>query len=80
MEAACNRHSLVNDTQKDSISNCKTVMHTYKNMSTDCQSQVNNCTCWSALNNMTTEVKRCNIGEVEITLLPLKLLITFFSS
>ena len=67
METACNQHSLINDTQKDQIKNCSTVMHTYKNMSTICQTQVNNCSCWAALNNMTAAVKKCNIGEAEIT-------------
>ena len=39
-------------------------MHTFKNLSTSCQGQVNNCSCWSSLNNMTTAVKKCNIGKV----------------
>ena len=64
IKSACDRHSLVNDTQKENIKRCSLVMHSYKNLSTSCQSQVNNCTCWSALNNMTSEVKKCNIGDV----------------
>ena len=80
IETACNQHSLINDTQKDNIKNCSTVMHTYKNMSTVCQGQVNNCSCWSALNNMTTEVKRCNIGKLEKTLSALNLVVSFVSS
>ena len=38
-------------------------MKQYINTSASCQSQENNCSCWSELNDLTKAVRTCNIGQ-----------------
>ena len=45
------------------IRKCSIIMKQYINMSASCQSQENNCSCWSELNDLTKAVRTCSIGQ-----------------
>jgi len=60
---ACGKHEKVNQTEKDNILRCSNVMHKFKNVSNICEAQVNNCTCWKELYDLTPDIKGCNIAK-----------------